>query len=117
MIMSNAIVIGERCHYCSKFFPPADLIRFGESMVRCRNCDQSHVEAMEALATGKCPDQCGECRESCESIQARTGRATLYLHWKDGIYQFLCAKCSAKYAGQRKDIYGPTRFGHEQKIV
>ena len=114
--MSTPIIIGTRCHYCSRFYPEADLIRFGESMVRCRKCDQGHVEAMEALATNRCPDHCGECRESCESIHARTGKATLYLHWKDGIYQFLCAKCSEKYAEKRKDLYGPTRFGHERKL-
>ncbi|SRR5579883_1031412 len=111
-------VIGVKCHYCSKFYPKSEVVHFGEDghMHRCLKCHETHVEALDALATQKCPDRCAECRESCESIHNRTGQATLFLHWKDGIYQFLCSRCARRYAEKRKDIFGHTRFGYETKI-
>lgn len=110
-------VIGVRCHYCSNFYPEWEVIRFGESVVRCRKCEENHHKAIEAISREKCPDECSVCRESCASIYARTGKATLYVCMKDGQYQYLCATCMLKYAGQRQDLFRGTRFGHQQKIV
>ena len=115
--MAPVLIIGVRCHYCSKFYPEREVIRFGESMVRCNKCTENHLKALDALCTGGCPDACMVCEESCASIQARTGKATLYLCAKDGLYQFLCQVCMLKYASQRQDLMRDTRYGYESKIV
>ena len=110
-------IIGVRCHYCSRFFPPSQVMKFGESMVRCFQCQQKHLDALEVLA-GKPPRGCGECGITFEDLSATvaTPQVPMFMHWKDGMYQLLCARCDRKYVEGRKDLYGPTRFGWERKL-
>jgi transcription elongation factor Elf1 len=92
-------------------------MRFGESMVRCFQCQQKHLAALDVLA-GNPPEACGECGLTFAALAARTGQehVSMFLHWKDGMYQLLCPACDRKYVEGRKDLYGPTRFGWERKL-
>jgi transcription elongation factor Elf1 len=110
-------IIGQKCHYCSKFFPFSQVIHFGESMVRCFQCQEKHLAALEVLA-GNAPKACGECGLTFAVLAARQQgeQVSMFMHWKDGMYQLLCAACDRKYVEGRKDLYGPTRFGWERKL-
>lgn len=86
-------------------------------MVRCFQCQDKHNEALEVLA-GNPPKGCGECGVTFEDLARRTlgEQVGMFMHWKDGMYQLLCAHCDRKYVERRKDLYGPTRFGWERKL-
>lgn len=86
-------------------------------MVRCWKCEQKHQAALDVLA-GNPPKACGKCCLTFEELAARTQGAevSMFLHWKDGIYQVLCRACSDLYVSQRKDLYGPTPFGRERGL-
>lgn len=118
--MSAIPILGVRCHYCSHFFPASLLINFGESMVRCFQCQEKHLAALEVLA-GKPPQGCGECGLTFEVLADQQSppaetQVSMFMHWKDGMYQLLCASCDRKYVEGRKDLYGPTRFGWDRKL-
>ena len=118
--MSAVPIIGVRCHYCSRFFPPSQVINFGESMVRCFACQQKHLAALEVLA-GNPPNACGECGLTFEVLADQQSppaetQVSMFMHWKDGMYQLLCARCDRQYVEGRKDLYGPTRFGRGRKL-
>jgi hypothetical protein len=106
-----------KCHYCSRFLPPSEVMNFGESMARCLRCQAAHLAALEVLA-GSPPQGCGECGVTFAELAARTMGAEvgMFLHWKDGMYQLLCRACDRKYVQRRKDLYGPTRFGWDRKL-
>ena len=110
-------IIGVKCHYCSRTVPLWQAMSFGESMVRCAQCQEKHLAALDALA-GNPPPGCGECGVTFEVLAERTRGAEvgMFLHWKDGMYQLLCAACDRKYVEARKDLYGPTRFGRDRKL-
>src|SRR5271170_4400569 len=110
-------IIGTRCHYCSRTFAAWMIVNFGESMARCFQCQEKHLAALEVLA-GKPPVGCGECGVTFEDLAARTmgDNVGMFMHWKDGMYQLLCAVCDRKYVEGRKDLYGPTRFGWQRKL-
>jgi hypothetical protein len=41
----------------------------------------------------------------------------MFLHFKDGLYQLLCAHCDRRFVEQNKQLYGPTRFGRERGLT
>lgn len=110
-------IIGERCHYCSRTVPLFELIKFGDSMVRCARCEENHIAALDVLA-GNPPKACGECGVTFELLAARTlgAEVKMAVHMKDGMYQLLCSVCDEKYVRQRPDLYGPTEFGWKRKL-
>ena len=115
--LAFGIVVGVRCHYCSRFCNPHEVVNFGESMVRCWRCQEKHQAALEFMA-GHRPTVCCECGVTFAELAAATAEphVCMFVHWKDGLYQLLCSRCDARYVEQRKDLYGPTRFGLERKL-
>ncbi len=107
-----------RCHYCSKFRSPKEILNIGTGgAVMCWRCHQWHGEALKMLA-GHPPPGCQVCSVTFEQLEerARGGDCKMYLHQKDGIYQILCKPCSDAYILKRADLYRPTKFGDKQKI-
>lgn len=116
--MTAAIpIIGEKCPYCSRFVSHFEVVRFGESMLRCWHCQQKHEQALDVLA-GNPPKACGECGQTFEDLAARAGEeVSMYLHLKDGLYQLLCARCDRIYVEKNKQLFKDTRFGRERGLV
>lgn len=110
-----APIIGKKCHYCSRFICGGEYRIIGESVVMCWACQQRHDVKVEGLNP---PAECQGCHTSTELLQARArgARWSMFLHWRDGEYQMLCAACSDAYIGKRKDLYGGTRFGWQRKL-
>lgn len=108
-------IILVRCHYCSTHVHPKEIVNIGESALMCRNCREAHVTQIEAFDP---PHHCMRCMRTFEQLAALTvgAHVRMYPHWKDGVYQILCQWCDEKYVQQRKDLYGPTRFGWERKL-
>ncbi len=109
-------VLSIRCHYCSRFWPTSEVIDLGESIVMCFYCHQKHSEAVEAFIP---PRECqGPCKRTFAEIAALTpgDKVGMTVHWKDGVYQILCAQCDADYVLKRQDLYGDTRFGYERGV-
>lgn len=107
-----------RCHYCSRFRSPGEIIRIGTGgAVMCWHCWESHLDALRILS-GKPPKACGGCGVSFDVLQdaAPGGDIKMYVHPKDGIYQLLCRTCSDRYVRQRADLYGSTEFGWREKL-
>lgn len=87
-------------------------------MVWCFECQDKHNKALEAYCAGVPPQHCGGCGISFGDLAKREigNKASMFLHWKDGLYQMLCRMCDAEYVQKRRDLFGPTRFGWERKL-
>lgn len=112
---SSIPILTVRCHYCSAQVHPKEVIRIGDSALMCWACYEKHKIAVEAFHP---PHECAECQRTFEQIAAATpgSHVKMYPHWKDGMYQILCAACDEIYVQKRKDLYGPTQFGWERKL-
>jgi len=116
LIVAVPSVLRVKCHYCSKFWPASEVHHFGESIIMCFYCHQKHEKAVEAFHP---PHACaGPCGRTFEQIAAVTPGDSVGMtaHFKDGVYQLLCAKCDAEYVLKRQDLYGDTRFGYERGV-
>lgn len=116
LILPTPQVIQVQCQYCNRFWPKSEVLEIGESIVMCFYCHQKHHAALEIF---QMPEACqGPCGRSFNAIAAATPgpRVGLTVHWKDGIYQVLCAQCDADYVQKRQDLYGKTRFGYERGL-
>jgi hypothetical protein len=115
-------VLSTRCHYCSKFRNPHEIIPIGTGgALMCFHCYEWHTKSLNALATGSAPPGCFECRVTWAELRARpaSGDETsvkMYLVPKDGIYQLLCRTCSDAYERKRADLLGDTVYGHLNKL-
>jgi hypothetical protein len=110
---------GVRCHYCSRFHVPWDLLPIGNSGARiCLSCLEWHRQALRMLA-GEPPTGCQVCGITFQALleQSGDGDTKMYLHPKDGIYQILCKWCSDKYVRKRVDLYGDTAYGRSLKLA
>ena len=67
--MSAAIIIGELCQYCSKFRSPLDLTHQPGGVTICLDCEQRHLDALNAMATGNFLGQCSECGLNYQGAQ------------------------------------------------
>jgi hypothetical protein len=105
-------IIGTRCQYCSRFFHPREVIRFGldGQIVQCFQCREKHNIAVEAFNP---PAECGVCRRSFAQLcrDEPTDDVKFYPEWIDGIYLLLCERCNDRYVRQRADLYGDTAYG------
>ena len=113
MKASPNIVIGVRCHYCSKFRNPKEMAKIGTGgALICWHCQEWHVHALNTL-TGTQPRGCQKCGVTFKDLaaQARGDDVRMVLVIKDGIYQIHCKSCAEQYIPKRRDLYGPTRFG------
>jgi hypothetical protein len=113
----HAIVITERCTYCSKGRSPKDIIHMTSGARMCLRCYHWHSHALDVLA-GNPPRGCQECHITFEVLEKRSrdGNVRMQVHVKDGIYSVLCQRCSDGYVRKRPDLYRETPFGAENKI-
>jgi hypothetical protein len=117
--MTAAPILKTRCHYCSRFRHPREIVKIGTGGAKmCWHCWGWHQKVLLMLATGKPPEGCQECGVTFDDLQAASGSGDvrMYIHPKDGIYQVLCRICSDRYVPQRVDLYRATQFGHKRKI-
>ena len=110
--MTPAIIIGEQCPYCSKFRSPRDIIPMPGGAKICTSCECRHIEALNALSTGKFTAACSECGKIPENQADRV----MAIHYENGRYRAMCLECDAVYTPKRRDLYGGTQFGHERKL-
>jgi hypothetical protein len=116
--MVPGVQIGVRCHYCSKFRHPKEIVRIGTGGAKmCWYCYGWHLHALGKLAASPAR-ACQECGVSYAELEQRDrdGNVRLYVHAKDGGYQLLCAGCSDRYIRRRPDLFRDTKFGWEQKL-
>jgi hypothetical protein len=116
--LSPPAVMCVRCHYCSKFRSPREVLYIGTGgACMCWDCYDWHNRALDALA-GTPPPGCQECGVTYEQLRERAGGGDcgMYVHPRDGMYQVLCKKCSDAYVPQRVDLYRPTQYGHNRKL-
>lgn len=113
----HAIVVTERCHYCSKGKSPKDIIHLSGGARMCERCYHWHAHALDVLA-GQPPRGCQECHVKFEVLERRStdGNVRMEIHQKDGIYSVLCKPCALKYVGQRRDLYKETPFGKAMNL-
>lgn len=105
----NGVVIGIRCHNCSRFLPPSRVLRFSGEYRCCDDCWARHERCLRMLA-GAIPPGCMDCGFGAD------GNIRLWVHLKDGVYQMLCRSCSDAYVKKRADLYGDTESGHARKL-
>jgi hypothetical protein len=107
-----------RCHYCSKFRSPHEIVNIGTGgAMMCWHCLEWHKEALMVLA-GHPPPGCQECGVTFAELKGIDpgGNVRMYVHPKDGLYQVLCKPCSDAYLPKRVDLYGDTQYGWDKKL-
>lgn len=104
-------VLTARCPYCQKQRNPRDILEQPGGIRICVECEQKHLEALEALSTKKFDGSCSECGKTAEQL----GRADLDMavHYENGKYRLLCLACNLVYTPKRKELYQGTEFGAE----
>ena len=81
-------------------------------------CEQRHLEALEALQTGNLLGQCSECGMKAEELvaQKRCGPlGQMAVHFENGRYRAMCLVCDSTYVPRRRELYGKTEFGRGLK--
>jgi hypothetical protein len=105
------------CRFCSRPRHPHEFIH--DTIVgMCWHCYEAHQDAMRVLLEGGVPTDCAECRLPFDELSrlARSADVRMRLHWKDGLYQFLCRPCSDAYERKRLDQFGNTPYGEMRKL-
>jgi hypothetical protein len=115
MSSSPQIQIGVRCRRCSKFRHPREFV--GGPYGYCLRCLEKHMAAMKMLEGGV-PYACQECGITPMEVCERSGcdDIRMEMHYRDGLYQFLCKPCGDEYARKRLDIYEKTPFALRRGI-
>jgi hypothetical protein len=109
--MSHGILIGEECPYCCKFRSPLDIIPMPGGAKICRQCEQRHQEALDALSSGVFTGECSECGKKAEELRSASGR--MACHFENGYYRMLCEPCDRVYVPKRKEFFKGTEFGYK----
>jgi hypothetical protein len=116
-------VIKVRCHYCSQFRHPLEVLPIGTGgVVMCWRCHEWHCQNIEALAKGGVPHGCFECRATWDELRLRFAAGDnpddvkMYLVPRDGIYQLLCRTCSDAYELKRADLLRGTLYGQTKGV-
>jgi len=110
--------MGERCHYCSRFRPPSEVMRIGGVIKMCHRCYEHHANAIKAFG-GTAQPECYDCQRKLSEMEDEDGKGNvrMHLHVRDGwFYQLLCGPCSAKYVRKRVDLFGDTPYGDKLKL-
>jgi len=85
----------------------------------CVECEQRHLEALEAIATGNFLGECSECHMKADELMAqkRCGtRGEMAVHFEAGKYRAICLVCNPEYVRLRRELYGGTEFGNALKL-
>lgn len=117
--MTSQIIIGVRCHYCTRFRSPLEIIHMPGGVKICQPCEHRHTEALEALASGRFTGECSECGLSHEEIRAQRKcgpNGEMAIHFENGRYRAMCIECDRVYVPKRLEMYGQTEFGHGLKL-
>lgn len=112
------LVVGQRCHYCSKFRSASEIQPLGTGGAKiCFRCLEWHRVAMRALC-GDPPPGCQECGIKFADLKDfdRAGNLRMQLVVKDGIYQILCTPCCDIYERKRADLFRETAYGQRKGI-
>lgn len=113
--MAANIIIGERCHQCSRFFSPNQLLAYDGGVMVCGDCLDKHRRTIGAIA-GAEEMTCCECGVHARRLLDAGGKGRMYVHDKDGIKQLLCPRCSDAYERKRLDLYGDTEYGWQKRL-
>lgn len=128
--MTPAAIITEVCHYCTKGRSPLDFVPLPGGIKMCGECHRTHEAGVLAMSGLKAesdgtfssvappPPECSECHLSVEELRLRAGKGDVEMavHFENGVYRIMCLGCDATYVPKRRDIYGDTQFGFEQKL-
>lgn len=131
--MTPSVLITEVCHYCRKGKSPNAMIPLPGGIKLCDGCYRRHQEGVLAMSglkansdgtfssTAPPPPECSECGLSVQELRARAVHAggfelVLAVHFENGIYRVMCPDCDKTYVPKRRDLYGDTQFGHDQKL-
>jgi hypothetical protein len=109
------IVVGELCPSCQRFRSPREMLQH-TGFRHCLPCEQRHLEALHSLSTGTPPRECSECGKKWEELRQGEPLVKMYCHMENGLYRFLCKDCDKIYTPKRRELYGPTEFGHTSKL-
>lgn len=115
--MTGAVpILRVQCFQCSKFCHPKEVIRTGESVIRCWDCFNKHTVSIQSFAEP--PTHCALCNTPfAKLIEANPSQpVSMFMHWIDGGYGLLCKPCDKDYVLKRADLYGNTRHGYERGI-
>lgn len=115
----NGITIGEICPYCCKFRSPCDFIRMPGGVKICVECEQRHLEALEAIATGNFLGECSECHMKAGELRAQKrcgSRGEMAVHYEGGKYRAMCLVCNEVYVRKRRELYAETAYGRDLKL-
>lgn len=107
-------VVTVLCPGCQKARSPREMIQH-PGYQQCLHCEARHIDALNALATGKPPSECSECNTSWEDLRAQ-GHDRMACHMENGHYRMMCMRCDAFYVTKRKELYGPTQFGYQNGL-
>ena len=111
-------ILAVRCHYCSKFRSPSEVLHLGTGgAVMCWTCYEWHAKALRMLQ-GEPPPGCQVCGVTFAQLKDATPGedVRMYVVPKDSLYQVLCKTCSDAYIRKRVDLLGDTQFGWENKL-
>jgi hypothetical protein len=117
--VSHAIIIGEECPYCTKFRSPLEFIHQPGGVKICIPCEHRHIEALNAISTGKFLGECSECGTKYDELklQGKCGpQGEMAVHFENGKYRVLCLPCNRVYVPKRAELYGQTEFGKSQGL-
>lgn len=113
------------CKSCPASIPDADIAQFsyqlgspdaGYICLRCRLAQRTQYNALEARINTDV-QRCDGCHDDLTTIAARqNGSGSRFIHWKDGVYQFLCWRCSGNYAVANRQLYARTLWGYRNKL-
>ncbi len=114
--MTSVPIIRLQCFSCSRFLSPHEIIRIGESVIKCWDCYQKHAAILESW--DEPPSECARCRVTFAKLAERTpGQpVSMFLHEIDGTLGLLCAPCDKAYVMKRPDLFAKTRFGWKRKV-
>lgn len=122
--MTAPAIINAKCHYCSQWRLPGEIIQIGVGGVKmCFHCHEWHVKQIDAVAIGGVPPGCFDCRKTWEELRLsfdlgdNPSEVKMFLVPKDGIYQLLCRTCSDAYEQKRADLLKGTQHGQTKGIV
>ena len=115
-----AIIIGEQCRYCRKWFPKGDFVRFGpaRNMARCLKCHENHLLALDVLGDKAQPMECAFCHVPWATLCERHPgeQVPMAIHSVDGTYLMACKACDERIVILTAHLYKGTPLAAERKL-